>query len=487
MSDTPHTPLSVTPGQFDTRYARELPETYAHVTPSPLREPHWVCWNQALADDLALPAEPDEQVLKACSGAGLFEGTQPIAQKYAGHQFGVWNPDLGDGRGLLLGEWVDASGQYWDFHLKGAGKTPFSRFGDGRAVLRSSIREFLASEALHALGIPTTRALALVGSNEPVQREVLERGAMLTRVARTHIRFGHFEWFAFSEQTEQLERLTEYTIHHHFPDCLEERDPTAAFFVHVVDRTARLMAHWMANGFCHGVMNTDNMSIIGDTFDYGPYAFLDATRPDFVCNHTDVQGRYAFNRQPDIAFWNLQCLAQALVSQTDQSALKDALQTYASTYNAQFLTLMGERLGIAWADSDDQELISEWMQLLASEASDFHLSFRRLADRPVEAWSELDDDYVDRDRFRHWRQALAERLTYEPDQGRPLAQARNPVTVLRTHLAQEVIEAAERGDSVPMRAYLEALQSPFEHRDAWKHWGEAPPENTVARPLSCSS
>ena len=475
------------PGQFDTRYARELPDTYAQINPTPLRDPHWVCWNHTLARELAFPAEPDDQVLKACSGAGLFQGTEPIAQKYAGHQFGVWNPELGDGRGLLLGEWVAPNGEHWDFHLKGAGKTPFSRFGDGRAVLRSSIREFLASEALHALGIPTTRALALVGSDEPVQREVLERGAMLMRVARTHIRFGHFEWFAFSEQTEKLENLLDYTLKHHFPECQQADDPTAAFFNEVVDRTAKLMAHWMAHGFCHGVMNTDNMSIIGDTFDYGPYAFLDATRPDFICNHTDVQGRYAFNRQPDIALWNLQCLAQALVSQTRQEALKEALQRFAPVYNNHFLKLMGERLGIGEIEADDQELISEWMQLLAAEERDFHHSFRALADRPVDAWSELDDDYVDRDRFRKWREALAERLESEPDQGRPLARARNPVSVLRTHLAQEVIEAAEQGDNAPLHSYLAALQSPFEHREEWRHWGDAPPADYVARPLSCSS
>lgn len=482
-ANSPHTKTQ----RFDTRYARELPETYAQVKPTPLRNPHWVCWNHSLAEALNFPAEPDDDVLKACSGAGLFQGTDPIAQKYAGHQFGVWNPDLGDGRGLLLGEWVDSDGRYWDFHLKGAGKTPFSRFGDGRAVLRSSIREFLASEALHALGIPTTRALALVGSDEPVQREMLERGAMLTRVARTHIRFGHFEWFAFSEQTDKLMQLLDHTLAHHFPDCLNQPDPTAAFFSEVVERTARLIAHWMSHGFCHGVMNTDNMSIIGDTFDYGPYAFLDATRPDFICNHTDVQGRYAFNRQPDIALWNLQCLAQALVSQTRQEALKEALQRFAPTYNSHFLALMGARLGMETLEADDQALISEWMQLLAAEERDFHLSFRALADRPLDAWQELDDDYVDRDRFRKWRAELAERLQNEPDEGRPLAQARNPVSVLRTHLAQEVIEAAEQGDNTLMHSYLAALQSPFEHRQEWRHWGDAPPAEYVARPLSCSS
>lgn len=473
--------------RFDTRYLRDLPDTYTRVKPQPLRNPRWIGWNHALARSLELPFEPDEQSLKICSGADLFPGSDPIAQKYAGHQFGAWNPDLGDGRGLLLGEWVDGQGEYWDFHLKGAGKTPYSRFGDGRAVLRSSIREFLGSEALHALGIPTTRALALVGSDQPVQRETVETGAMLLRVAKTHIRFGHFEWFSHSDQTEKLAKLIDFTLKHHFPQHLDTADPIAGFYAEVVERTARLMAHWMAYGFCHGVMNTDNMSIIGDTFDYGPYAFLDATLPNFICNHTDVEGRYAFGRQPDIALWNLQALAQALISQTEQQSLLNSLSEFGPVYNDHFIKLMGERMGISVPVEEDRELISEWMQILVAEQGDFHLRIRALADRHVNDWPELDDDYTDRARFRRWREALAERLKDEPDDGRPLARSCNPVTVLRTHLAQEVIAAAEMGDNKPFEQYLAALQSPFEHRDEWQHWSEPPPRDQVAQPLSCSS
>lgn len=468
---------------FDTRYIRELPGTFERVTPTPVREPYWVCWNQALARELELPVEPDAEALKAFSGAGLFAGTEPIAQKYAGHQFGAWNPDLGDGRGLLLGEWRDANGRAWEFHLKGAGKTPFSRFGDGRAVLRSSIRELLASEALHALGIPTTRALALIGSQEPVQRESLESAAMLTRVTPSHIRFGHFEWFAYNNQPEQVEALVEHCLTHHFPDSSN----AAELFTEVVERTARLIAHWMAYGFCHGVMNTDNMSIIGETFDFGPYAFLDATIPDFICNHTDVNGRYAFHRQPEVAFWNLQCLAQALASQVDSKDLKASLNRYADVYNDHFLMLMAERLGLSGVRDDDQELISDWMHRLASERRDYHLDFRALAERTPKDWAELDDHYVDRAAFQKWRAALAERRRDEPDEGMTLALSRNPVSVLRTHLAQQVIEAAKRGDNAPLQEYLAALQSPFERRADWQRWSEAPPADYQAQPLSCSS
>lgn len=468
---------------FDQRYLRELPGTYERVLPTPLANPRWLCWNQKLARELKLPFDADADALRALSGNGLFAGSEPIAEKYAGHQFGVWNPDLGDGRGLLLGEWHDTNGQAWEFHLKGAGKTPFSRFGDGRAVLRSSIRELLASEALHALGIPTTRALALVGSDEPVQREQVETAAMLTRVTPSHIRFGHFEWFAYSNQPEQVAALVEHCLTHHFP----EATTAAELFNAVVQRTARLIAHWMAYGFCHGVMNTDNMSILGETFDFGPYAFLDATIPDFICNHTDVQGRYAFHRQPEIAFWNLQCLAQALSSQISSDELKAALNRYADTYNDHFLKLMAERLGLAEVRDNDQNLISDWMHLLANEQRDFQHSFRTLADSAPEAWHELDDDFVDRAAFQRWRSALAERRQEEADRGVTLAQARNPVSVLRTHLAQSVIEDAKKGSLASLEDYLLALQSPFERRDDWRRWRERPPVDYQAAPLSCSS
>ncbi|WP_108124363.1 protein adenylyltransferase SelO [Saccharospirillum mangrovi] len=475
--------MSANAPAFDQRYVRELPGTYEHVRPTPLANPHWVCWNAQLARELNVPFDADAEALRALSGNGLFAGSEPVAEKYAGHQFGVWNPDLGDGRGLLLGEWADANGKAWEFHLKGAGKTPFSRFGDGRAVLRSSIREMLASEALHALGIPTTRALALVGSDEPVRREQIETAAMLTRVTPSHIRFGHFEWFAYSNQPEQVAALVEHCLVHHFPNSRS----AAEFFTEVVERTARLIAHWMAYGFCHGVMNTDNMSILGETFDFGPYAFLDATIPDFICNHTDAQGRYAFHQQPGIAFWNLQCLAQALSSQVSSDDLKAALNRYADTYNDHFLKLMGERLGLATVQENDQQLISDWMHLLASERRDFHHSFRALADRAPDDWAQLDDDAIDRPAFQRWRSALAERRQNETDQGIPLAQARNPISVLRTHLAQAVIDDVKKGSVASLEEYLLALQSPFERREDWQRWSETPPIDYQAAPLSCSS
>ncbi|MBP6384121.1 MAG: YdiU family protein, partial [Aeromonas sp.] len=289
-------------------FATELSWACEPVAPQPLREPRLLHLNQGLLRELGLDGIGEADWLACCGLGQPLPGMQPVAQVYAGHQFGGYSPRLGDGRALLLGEQLAPDGQRWDLHLKGAGKTPFSRFGDGRAVLRSSIREYLASEALHALGIPTTRALVLVGSDEPVYREQVESGATVLRTAPSHLRFGHFEYFAWSGQGEKIPALINYLLRHHFP----ELESGAELFAEVVRRTARLIAKWQAAGFCHGVMNTDNMSLLGLTLDYGPYGFIDAYVPDFVCNHSDPGGRYALDQQPAVGYWNLQKLAQAL-------------------------------------------------------------------------------------------------------------------------------------------------------------------------------
>ncbi|MGL5197353.1 MAG: protein adenylyltransferase SelO family protein, partial [Aeromonas veronii] len=263
-------------------FATELPWACEPVVPQPLQQPRLLHLNRALLDELGLGGVSKADWIACCGEGKVLPGMQPVAQVYAGHQFGGYSPRLGDGRALLLGEQLAPDGQRWDLHLKGAGKTPFSRFGDGRAVLRSSIREYLASEALHALGIPTTRALVLVGSQEPVYREQVETGATVLRTAPSHLRFGHIEYFAWSGQGEKIPPLIDYLLRHHFP----ELESGAELFAEVVRRTARLIAKWQAAGFCHGVMNTDNMSLLGLTLDYGPYGFIDAYVPDFVCNHS---------------------------------------------------------------------------------------------------------------------------------------------------------------------------------------------------------
>src|SRR5690606_1486006 len=287
---------------FDNRFARLGDEFSTAVLPEPIAEPRLAVVSEAAMALLDLhPAEVERpEFVRLFSGNALWSEAEPRAMVYSGHQFGVYNPRLGDGRGLLLGEVVNAAGEHWDLHLKGAGQTPYSRMGDGRAVLRSSIREFLASEYLHALGIPTSRALCVTGSSTPVWRERQESGAMLLRLAPSHVRFGHFEYFDYSNQHERLKELGEHVLACHFADCLAAENPWAAMFREVVERNAELIARWQAYGFCHGVMNSDNMSILGITFDFGPYAFLDDFDAKHICNHSDDGGRYSFDKQVPI-------------------------------------------------------------------------------------------------------------------------------------------------------------------------------------------
>lgn len=471
---------------FTTRYVDELPETYALVTPTPLSDPYWVSWNAALADQIQLPVQADDNILQVMSGRALFQGHQPIAQKYAGHQFGGWNPDLGDGRGLLLGEWQSDSG-IWEMHLKGAGKTPFSRFGDGRAVLRSSIREYLGSEALYALGIPTTRALGIAGSSERVQREMVETGATLLRVTNSHVRFGHFEWFSYANKHDQLKQLANYVIRHHYPDAVEQAEPVLAMFSSVVERTAIMAAGWMAYGFVHGVMNTDNMSILGETFDYGPYAFLDSTKLNAVFNHTDDLGRYSFQRQPKVALWNLQRLAQALTSLVQEEQLNEALALYEGQFIEHYEKRMSLRLGGSMDCPIPRRLIDQWIILLQSEQKDFHQWFRTLSTLPKSDWLGLEDDFVDRVAYQRWVSEMLDYIDANDDRRQNSMLSVNPITVARTHHLQAVIDAAQQGELEPFESLFAALQSPFEQRDEWQRWHQPPDDSAGAATLSCSS
>ena len=300
--------------RFDNSYARLPDAHYARVCPTPVPDPYLVAYSRDALSLLDLDEREVHrpQLIETLAGNCLLPGMDAIAALYAGHQFGHYVPQLGDGRAILLGEVVNRAGERWEIQLKGAGRTPFSRGGDGRAVLRSSIREFLCSEAMHALGIPTTRALAIVGSDHPVYREDEETAALVTRLAPSFVRFGSFEVFYYRNQIDALRRLADYVIARDYPELAALADPYPAFLREVALRTAELMAQWQAVGFSHGVMNTDNMSILGLTLDYGPFGFLDAFDPGFVCNHSDTHGRYAYDQQPDVAAWNLTRLAQAL-------------------------------------------------------------------------------------------------------------------------------------------------------------------------------
>lgn len=405
---------------------------------------------------------------------------EPLAQKYAGHQFGHFNPYLGDGRGLLLGEVRAPSGNYYDLHLKGAGPTPYGRGGDGRAVLRSSIREYLASEAFAALGIPTTRALMLTSTEGEIQRERVEPGAMLLRVARTHVRFGHFEHCYYRKLPKQQMKLWQYVIERAWPDVVDADH--AQQFRRVMESTAVMIALWQAYGFIHGVMNTDNMSLLGETFDYGPYAMLDSYQPEKIFNHTDQGGRYGFMQQPGIGRWNLQRLQVALSASMDVEPLTEVLDDYEGFIQNCYFEQMRKRLGLTRVEpSQARQLIVGWLELLARQQLDYHRSFIELEqiiqDAPAHdtALGKVGDAWL-----QHYFAVVK-----APDIA--TMHAVNPVVTLRTHLLNEVIEHAERGNDHPLVDYLEALEHPLERSRCSSHWAQPPVVEVTAGSLSCSS
>ena len=478
---------------FDNRFARLGDDFSTAVLPQPIEQPQLLISSPAAMALLDLdPAHVDpQQLTRLSAGHSLWAAAEPRAMVYSGHQFGVYNPRLGDGRGLLLGEVVNSAGEHWDLHLKGVGLTPYSRMGDGRAVLRSSIREFLASEYLHALGIPTSRALCVTGSQTPVWREREERAAMLMRLAPSHIRFGHFEYFYYTGQHAQLRQLGEHLLASHFTPCLAAEQPWAALFAEIVERTAQLIARWQAYGFCHGVMNTDNMSILGITFDFGPYAFLDDFDAGYVCNHSDHQGRYSYRNQVPIAHWNLSALAQALTPQVSVEQLRHSLEQFLPSYQQHYLELMRQRLGLQHADPGDQALIDDLLALLQRSATDYPLFFQQLgADNPAAALRQLRDEQLDLAGFDRWSRDYLLRLDRQggnPAERQQRMQAVNPRYVLRNYLAQQAISAAEQGDLAPLHELHKVLSQPFAEQPAFTQYAARPPSWGKHLEISCSS
>ncbi|MCI0749683.1 MAG: YdiU family protein, partial [Nevskiales bacterium] len=411
--------------RLDHRFARLPAPYYSVVPPTPLPDPRLVSVNPDAAALIDLdPAEMQRpEFVAIMAGHRPLPGGTALATLYAGHQFGAFVPQLGDGRAILIGQVRNDRGELWDLQLKGAGKTPYSRFGDGRAVLRSTVREYLCGEALHGLGIPTTRALCIVGSSEPVQRETVETAAVLCRLAQCHLRFGHFEAFYYGEEHDRLAPLADHVIEEYFPHLVpparagtDGMDATlyASWLGEVVERTARLMAQWQAVGFCHGVMNTDNMSITGLTLDYGPYGFMDAFDAHHICNHTDEMGRYAYDQQPAVGYWNCSRLLQAtlplLDSVPEQAALRaqGLLERFAPAYGAESLKNWRSKLGLRTAGVHDVELINTLLKLLDRTRADFTRSFRSLSrirtdrDDPM---PDVCEDLHDRMAFDAWVQS----------------------------------------------------------------------------------
>ena len=465
---------------------------HARVQPTPLMQPaQLIHFNPAAAALLNLdPASAAEQgFADIFSGRQALPGAEPVAMRYAGHQFGHYVAQLGDGRAIVLGETTTADGERWEIQLKGAGQTPYSRDGDGRAVLRSTIREYLCSEAMHGLGIPTTRALCITGTDDEVYREQIETAAVLTRLAPSHVRFGSFELFFYNNLHDELRALADYVIDHHFPALRDAQNPYIALLQTVVERTAQLLSQWQAVGFAHGVMNTDNMSVLGLTLDYGPFGFMESWQPGFVCNHSDYHGRYAFDKQPQVALFNLSCFAQTLLPMMDVDAAKAALESFQPAYERAYSDRMARKLGFAAASPASDALLTELLAQMADSGMDYTNLFRSLATLATGETSAR-DRFIDRERFDRWladyRALLARHTRTDPDWQAEMRRT-NPKYILRNYLAQAAIEQAQAKDFAEVDRLFTILRSPFDEHPGMERYTAPPPDWAKNIQVSCSS
>ena len=482
--------------QFNNTYVELPDEFYSRLNTSPLSNQHLISFNQQAAELIEL--HPDEVMrddfVDIISGKKQLPGYEPLAMCYSGHQFGHYVPRLGDGRAILLGQVVTDAGERWDLQLKGAGPTEYSRGSDGRAVLRSTIREYLCSEAMHGLGIPTTRALCMIGSDTEVYREQIEPGAMLLRMAPSHVRFGSFEYFYYTQQHDKLRRLADHVIEQHYVEFKQEANPYLALLKQAIKTTAELIASWQSVGFAHGVMNTDNMSIHGLTLDYGPYGFLDTYQPDFICNHSDHQGRYAFNKQPDIGAFNLSCLAQALLPllheapETAAEIAMAGLNEYKHFYVNQYAELMRKKLGLLDQQKHDQALCDHLLRIMHKNNVDYTILFRTLSTEDAATARDL---FIDRAAFDNWYVDYQQRLASESSDAQQRSkrmQRTNPKYILRNYMAELAIEKATRSqDYSEIDSLLSLLQKPFDEQPDNDVYAEHPPEWAGQISVSCSS
>jgi uncharacterized protein YdiU (UPF0061 family) len=474
---------------------------YTRLDPHPLPDPCVVGLSGEVADLLGLPAgfQSSPQFAEIFAGNRLLPGSEPLAAVYSGHQFGVWAGQLGDGRAHLLGGLCNASG-HWEIQLKGAGKTPYSRGADGRAVLRSSIREFLCSEAMAGLGVPTTRALCVIGADYPVRREVIETAAVVTRVAPGFVRFGSFEHWASRDRDQEVRQLADYVIDTFRPQCRAAANPYDALLRDVSVRTGELMAHWMAVGFMHGVMNTDNMSILGLTLDYGPFGFMEAFDSGHICNHSDTYGRYTYRNQPHVGQWNLYCLADAFLPLLKRPEIARAAvdETYGEAFEQTFARLMRGKLGLRAAMPDDEDFIGETFGFLQQHRPDFTTFFRVLSrlpavpDRENQAKTDapLRDLFVDRAACDAWLDTWRARLAQTPwsdDQRQVAMLACNPKYILRNWLAEAAIRQARDKDFSGVQRLLTCLRRPFDEQPEYEDFAALPPDWASGLEVSCSS
>ena len=504
---TPQRSVSLTeaspfdPFAFDNSYA-QLPERfYARLSPAAVRAPRLVRVNQELALHLNL----DPAALASPDGVAVLAGNKaparadPLAMAYAGHQFGMFVPQLGDGRAILLGEVVDRDGVRRDIQLKGSGRTPFSRSGDGRAALGPVLREYIVSEAMAALGIPTTRALAAVTTGETVWRERPFPGAVLTRVAASHVRIGTFQFFAARGDVDATRRLADYVIARHYPAAAEASNPYGALLDGVIARQAALVAQWVLIGFIHGVMNTDNMSVAGETIDYGPCAFMDTYHPETVYSSIDSFGRYAYGNQPRVAQWNLARLAETLLpllSENIDSAVEiaqAAVARFTGSFDAAFTSGLRRKLGLLQPDPGDIFLAKDLLDRMAAQATDFTLTFRRLCDAAASAShdEEVRRLFADPRAYDEWAGRWRQRLLVEGgDPAQRLAAMRraNPAFIPRNHLVEEAIVAAQdHGDFAPFERLLGVLANPYEDQPAFARYADPPRPEQVVHQTFCGT
>ena len=466
--------------QLDDSYARHLAGLYEPWQAATFPAPTTLVYNDALAAELGLPDEGLDAA--TLTGGTLLPGSRPIAQAYAGHQFGGYSPRLGDGRALLLGELVDVTGTHRDLHLKGSGRTPFARGGDGKAAVGPMLREYVISEAMHALRIPTTRSLAVVATGEQIARDTLLPGAVLVRVAASHLRVGTFQFAAATGDPQLLADLATYAIDRHHPSVADTANPPLELFRAVLEAQASLVARWMSVGFIHGVMNTDNTTISGETIDYGPCAFMDGYHPGTVFSSIDHGGRYAYGNQPRIVHWNLARLAEAmlpLLADTEDEAVAlatEALQTFPAQYDEQWLTAMGAKLG--FEGSPDRTLVDDLLAILQAQAVDMTSFFRSLAGvvrgssgatRTLFDHSAAFDAWTER-----WSAALADDHR-SADEIAAAMDAVNPVYIPRNHVVEAALDAATTGDLAPFHQLVAAVSQPFEERPGLEHFTRPAP------------
>ena len=479
-------------------FAALPPAFYTKLMPTPLPAPYFIAASARAAALVGLDVAglASDDFVEFLSGNRVPPRSQPLSAVYSGHQFGVWAGQLGDGRAILMGELNGLAGPM-ELQLKGAGMTPYSRMGDGRAVLRSSVREFLCSEAMHALGIPTTRALSVTGSDQRIMRETVESAAVVARMAPSFVRFGSFEHWFYRDKPEELRILADYVISTFYPELTAEPNPYTALLAEVTRRTARMIAHWQAAGFMHGVMNTDNMSILGLTIDYGPFGFMEAFDPGHVCNHTDQQGRYSYANQPQVGHWNCYALGQALLPLIGSvEDTEDALDVYQPEFGRTIDQLMHAKLGLKSFEADDRTFFDSTFALMQEHRVDFTLFFRRLSSLKLRAADPARDDepvrdlFIDRAAFDAWAAIYRARLLHEErsDVARKQAMDRiNPKYVLRNYLAQVAIDKAQQKDYSEIERLLAVLARPFDDQPEHERYAALPPDWASGLEVSCSS